>query len=204
MIYPFFIVEKKTWHCKHNSGCVVNAIKGFVSNFVYGYSIKTVTKILFMLIKRKGLSSIPKILLSQDSLIFGLFLSLFWGMYKSMNWFLRFIRKKEDSYNSILSGIFSSLSIAVDGAKSRQSNILLMFSRNIEVSMKLLDNKGIMKESKYWSLVMFTVWFSFFLYLLYFESGLAPAIIIKNYNMLSAIKPNDRLLKDIIFNKMRF
>ena len=51
---------------------------------------------------------------------------------------------------------------------------------------------------------MFTVWFSFFLYLLYFESGLAPAIISKNYNMLSAIKPNDRLLKDIIFNKMRF
>ena len=198
------LIEKKTSHCKHSSGCAVNALKGFCKNFIFGYSFKAVIRLLFLLIKRKGISKILRALLNQDALLFGLFLGLFCGMYKSMNWFLRWVRKTEDRYNSIFSGIFSSLSATVDTADSRQTNILYALARNVEVTIKLLDRKRIVKEPKYWEIAIYTTWCVFILYWLYFEQQFAPKFARNQINQLGALKRNDIIYKDLICNMMKF
>ena len=197
------LTEMKTKQCKHPSGWTVNALSGFVKNFAYGYSFKTLVKILFLLIKKKNYWRLTKILTNKDSLLFGLFLGLLWGIYKSSNWALRWARKKEDGYNSIFSGVLSSLSAVFNNPESRQSNILYVFSRNVEVIAKLLDSKGVIKEPKHWGLVLYIISITFIVYLLYFEKELAPKFAVKNVKTLAWLKPNEVIFKDLIWNMMK-
>ena len=198
------LFKMKTIYCKHPSSCFLNTIYGFTRNFTYGYSIKTIIKILFLILKRKGMWHIFKALLNKESLYFGLFLGFLTGVFKSLNWSLRFIRNKEDWYNSILSGVLSSLSAIIDDSESRQTNILFVLSRNLDITIKLLDSKGIMNEPKYWGVAVYMMCWSFMDYILFFEGDIAPKFATNSVKNLSAMKQNDLIFKDLIWNRMKF
>ena len=204
LLETFFIrfLNKKTWFCKHKYGWILNAILGFSKNFIYGYGIKTLIQIMLLLIKRKQLSKLKGALFNLDSLLFALFFGLLSGMYKSMNWLLRSVRKTEDGNNAFYSGFFSSLAAVVDRAESRQGNILYIFARNIEFTICLLKNRGIINEWKFWSVWLYTLVSSTILYLTYFESEISPKFANKNINFFGALKKNDIIYKDMICNKM--
>ena len=98
--------NRKSNFCKHKSGCLLNAFKGLIANFLIGYSIRTIIKILFTVLKKKkSLGEILKLLYYPDSFSFGSFMGLLFGIYKIVNCLLRHIRKREDGLNSILAGI---------------------------------------------------------------------------------------------------
>ena len=200
----FFVrfLNKKTCFCKHKYGCILNAVIGFTKNLALGYGIKTLIQIMVFLIRRKKLVKLKGALFNYDSLLFALFLALLSGMYKSMNCLLRSVRKTEDAKNSIYSGLFSSLSAIVDKVDSRQTNILYLFSRNIDFTIALLKNRGIISEWRFWSVWVYTLVSTTILYLTYFETEISPKFANKNINFFGALKKNDIIYKDIICNSM--
>lgn len=78
------IMAQRTDFCKHDfHSCLLNALKGFSSNFYYGFLAKAFIALIFGLINpRKNM--IPNLLglLSKDTLGFCAFLGSVAGSYK--------------------------------------------------------------------------------------------------------------------------
>ena len=137
------ILMGKTQFCKHRNTCMLNALKGFIMNFWYGYGINTIIKVLFLLrLGKKGLKKIPYKIFASDSFSLGMFMGSLIGIYKSVLWTLRTIRNKEDSKNAITAGMICALSALCDQDRSRRVIIICyVLARVLEVTLKVLDSK---------------------------------------------------------------
>mmetsp|Transcript_39709 Transcript_39709/g.45594 ORF Transcript_39709/g.45594 Transcript_39709/m.45594 type:complete len:110 (+) Transcript_39709:367-696(+) len=107
-------------------------------------------------------------------------------------------RKTEDGKNAIFSGIFASLSLIVESFQARVSNSLYLLSRNVEVTVDLLDSKNVVRKRKHWGLLLYMLSTCFIVYLMYFEQDICPKIASRLLSQLANMKPNDMIIKDAI------
>ena len=195
---------KKTPHCKHQCGWLWNASRGFVTNFIAGYLMRTCIKIAFSLLKKKkSFYDYLRMLSHPDSLSFAAFFGLLVGSYKAFNCIMRVARKKEDGVNSIVSGVLWSLAAFADQNSSRRVGMIYMlFARSVQVSVTTLDSKKVMKERNDYYLAFYVVWTMLFIYMLYFEQEIWPSFAHKLMANTGSMKKNDMILKDLIWGKM--
>ena len=127
----------KTKHCTAcEKGCLRYALNGFKSNFIKAYIVKVGVAFLFMLLKRK----LYNFVLNSDNIRFALVPSLFSFIHRGVKWSLRYMRDKEDGYNTIISAILGSWVMLIDNDRQRRTRIsLYIFSRAIHSFIQLLE-----------------------------------------------------------------
>ena len=133
--------------------------------------MKTALRVTFALIKGKlSLTDLPKMVFHMDSIYFGTFFSLVSSLYKSMNCFLRTVRKVEDGKNALIAGLFSGLAAIADQNASRRITMTYMvFARSVQVLSSMLDDKKIVKERNGYYLTSYILSTMLIVYLMYFE-----------------------------------
>lgn len=108
---------KKSNFCKHGRSCQGNCLRGFIRSFGMGFGIKAfislISGLLLQRLYRKPLQLVKQVF-GIDSLRFGAFLGVFTGSYKGIQCLLRFLRGKEDTWNSGIAAAVASFAILLD------------------------------------------------------------------------------------------
>ena len=129
------IIKGRTTFCKHGThNCYINALKGFWSNFYYGFLAKAFVALALGLIKNPKKNLIPNLLslFEKDSLSFCAFLGGMCGVFKLVLWMLRRLRNKDDGINPLVAGFLSGLWFMIETSAKRKN-----FFKNVYCSKSI-------------------------------------------------------------------
>lgn len=104
-------------------------------------------------------SKIGSMLVSKDSLNFGLFLGSFVLIYKGLRCFLRrHLAEDKHKFIPLIAGLFAgSLSFFFLEQKSRKTYAVFLLIRAIDATYQIMVKKGILPEFKYFYVLVFGV-----------------------------------------------
>ncbi|CAI2376605.1 unnamed protein product [Moneuplotes crassus] len=199
--------HKHTKFCKHgaDSSCLLHCVKGFTSNFLKGYCLRSGLLLLFTILKKRDLRLILKALFSKTAFSFGLFASSITFIYRAVLCLLRGLRKKDDKYNSLIAGLLSSITVVMEQNSAIRKLICYYFFANaIDSFLSTLESNGIAPKPKDWGLYSYSAMITFFI----MNYALNPDIIGKKvFNLFTKIAfftSNEKIVLLEIFPKRDF
>jgi hypothetical protein len=135
----------KTGACKHKHGCIESILKDSCKITFFSYLIKAGLSSLFG-IKRifKSPSQLLKILLSKDSVNFGMFVGSFVLIFRAILCALRrCVPEERQKYIPLLAGFVGGfISVIFLEKRTRQSFGLFLMARAIDITYQSLVKKG--------------------------------------------------------------
>lgn len=127
-------LSSKTSLCKHDGGCLPNAIAGFVRSFIYALGFKIFINNISLIVSPKRL--IQNLLSKkswQDNFKFVMFVAGMNGTYKVVLCMLRRLLKS-DKLAAPIAGFCAGLCCMFDSDRRRRLILMLLLSRLTEVT----------------------------------------------------------------------
>jgi len=130
---------------------------GLIRGFVIGFGIKGLISMMSK-VSSKSIYRNPQKLIKESfgrsSIKFGLFVGFFVANWNGLASFLKVIRKKDDSLNSVIAGFVAGSSIAF----ARSNEVTMYFvAKAGEAIFHLLNDKGYVPKVKYADLSLFAL-----------------------------------------------
>ena len=174
----------------------MHALDGFIRDFLCGSFVKGGISLLFGLLRpKRGISKILSNIFSVDTAMFAIFAGAFLATYRLMLCKLRAIRGKEDKYNGMVAGFLASLTLIFDRSKSRRITVAIYsFARSLESFIKILDNNNIVRERKWWPVLLLNILHVYISITWYYDIEAFPPGLNKPIEKITGAKENDYII----------
>ncbi|CAI2377041.1 unnamed protein product [Moneuplotes crassus] len=193
----------KTRFCKHEGSCMENSAKTLIKASIAGLAVKGCLSVLFGAVKTKSFFKAFRNIVSWDTARFAGFIGLLPTLFKVTLCTLRKIRKKDDKLNSIIASFVCSLSAILDSSDDRRKLLIYyVFARAFESSLKIIDDHQIASVPKNWGLIIYILMTNMLSYWIYFEWKVVPKTLFNIVSKRTGIKPNDRVLLEVIYREI--
>jgi hypothetical protein len=185
--------------CKHKHSCIWNALLGMCRAGIIGCSITAGLRFIFNIIstRRINIDKILEILKSKDTYQFGMFLGSYSAVFKFVLCTCRYIRKKEDAFNSIIAGALSGLTIVLDSPErsmdislytfAKASSVILLYA--LQSHSHNSRNKPIQTVSEHFDILLFCPLVSVMILFLIYEPWNMSTSYYKLYNKMERNSP---------------
>ena len=194
----------RTPYCKHKiASCYMHALEGFLRDFIYGAFVKgSITLLLGLLKPKKGLFKVFKSIFGSDTAMFAFFCGAFLGVYRLIICKLRAFRNKEDKLNSMIAGFLASLTLVLDKSKSRRITVAIYsFARSLETFIKILDHNNVVKERKWWPILLMNILQAYIAITWYFDIDGFPNGLNRPIEKITGAKENDYIIIEQVCRK---
>ena len=127
--------------------------------------------------------------------MFAIFAGAFLATYRLMLCKLRAIRGKEDKLNSMVAGFLASLTLIFDRSKSRRITVAIYsFARSLESFVKILDNNNIIRERKWWPVLLLNILHVYTSITWHYDIEAFPPGLNKPIEKITGAKENDYII----------
>lgn len=200
-----YFKTRETWlrcpknYCKHEEEtCMSYAWNGFKGTFKKAYLLKIVLAGILALLRHKlKIYKNLGFLISNDTIRFALFPSLFSFVYRITISILRRTRNKEDGFNPLAAAMLASFTIFMDNDRARRQKIALYtLIRALHSITEISDQNKIMKKIPNSEVLVFMLSVTAPIYLYFYERDILPKGTNNAFEPMSCVKPNMVLITD--------